>query len=185
MPHPSPCPDPPHRGPLELLLLRHAKSDWSVPVPDHDRPLSPRGRRAARAMGQHLAGRQPRVELVLCSTARRARETVELALQGWSPPPPVVLLDELYLASAQDILEQVRGVDQRLRCVLVCGHNPALHDMATLLAGRGDPHELAELAERLPTGSLVSIELAGGWGEVAFAAGRLVGLLTPRGLQAG
>lgn len=170
---------------LRLHLLRHAKSDWNADAADHDRPLSRRGRRAAVTMGRHLAGVDPHPDLVLCSTARRARRTIDRALRGWPQPPPVRGVAELYLASAEQVLELLRGLGTSPRCVLVCGHNPGLHDLALRLAGDGEPHLVAALATALPTAGLVSIDVPAPWGQVAFGTGRLVAFVTPRELNAG
>lgn len=178
-------PTDPEPGIVRLHLLRHAKSDWDTGAADHDRPLSRRGRRAAKTLGRHLAGLVPPVDLVLCSTAQRARRTVERALRGWSPPPPVQLVAELYLASAQQLLDHLRGLQAPARCVLLCGHNPGLHELALRLVGDGDPQLVAALAEALPTGGLVTIDLPAPWGETAFETGRLVAFVTPRQLEAG
>src|SRR5919108_5777471 len=92
-----------------IYLLRHAKSSWDTGEPDHERPLAPRGRRAAKAMRRHLRAQRIEPELVLCSTARRARETlerIEPALGG----SDVLVERELYGASRGELLERLRSV---------------------------------------------------------------------------
>jgi phosphohistidine phosphatase len=131
-----------------LYLLRHAKSSWEFfDLPDHDRPLAPRGERAAKAMAQHLRERGIAPEVVLCSTATRARETLErVGLEG-------VLEPGLYGASAATLLNRVHEVEAE--SLMLVGHNPALHDLALRLL-RTAP---AELERKLPTGALVAMEL--------------------------
>ena len=131
-----------------LYLLRHAKSSWEFyDLPDHDRPLAPRGKRAAKAMAQHLREQGIAPELVLCSTATRARETLErVGLEG-------VLEPGLYGASAATLLSRVQEADAR--SVMLVGHNPGLHDLALRLI-RNPPEELER---KLPTGALVAMDL--------------------------
>jgi phosphohistidine phosphatase len=131
-----------------LYLLRHAKSSWEfLDLPDHDRPLAPRGKRAAKAMARHLRKQGIVPELVLCSTATRARETLErVGLEG-------VLEPGLYGASAATLLGRLDDVDAE--SVMLVGHNPGLHDLALRLL-RNPP---AELEAKFPTGALVAMEL--------------------------
>src|ERR1700748_3384019 len=88
-----------------LLLLRHAKSSWDDPsLADQDRPLAPRGRKAAKRIGEYLRAEQTEIALVLCSSALRARETFERV----QPPGAVTIEPELYGASASQLLERLR-----------------------------------------------------------------------------
>ena len=115
-----------------LLLLRHAKSSWDDPaLADHDRPLAPRGRRAAKLIGEHLRENQIGVSLVLCSSARRARETLDLV----QTPGEVLIERELYGASADELLARLRRVPDQRGTVMLIGHNPAIEDLAVGLAG--------------------------------------------------
>ena len=107
-----------------LLLLRHAKSSWDdASKPDHDRPLAPRGHRAAERVGAHLRASDHRPDLVLCSTSRRTRETLErLGLGGTD----VRMEDRLYAADDETLLERVRELPEDVGAVLVVAHNPGL-----------------------------------------------------------
>src|ERR1700722_15274964 len=89
-----------------ILLLRHAKSAWGeVGVPDHDRPLNRRGERAAEAMAEHFLAKAPVPDLILCSTATRARQTLAPLIERSPPPaPPIALENGLYLASEDTLL---------------------------------------------------------------------------------
>src|SRR5690349_24829063 len=117
----------------ELVLFRHAKSAWPD-VPDHDRPLADRGIRAAPVMGRWLrdAGLVP--DLVLCSTAGRARETWQFAQAGLAATPPVTFDARIYEAAATDLLAVIREVPAATGTLLLIGHNPAIEDLALLLA---------------------------------------------------
>ena len=117
-----------------LYLLRHAKSSWEqTGLADHDRPLAGRGRRAARAITRHLEQHGVVVDLVLCSTARRARET----LAGIEPAlgaADVRYEPGLYGAGAGELLERLHGVAGDIGAVMLIGHNPAIEQLAHALA---------------------------------------------------
>jgi phosphohistidine phosphatase len=126
-----------------LYLLRHAKSSWEdAGLADHDRPLAPRGRRAAKAIGRYLRDSGIEPQLVLCSSARRAQETLERAgLAGRVEP-------ELYGASADALLARLRHISPEVRSVMLIGHNPGVQQLALLLARPGP--KLDELAVKFP-----------------------------------
>src|SRR5215471_2151811 len=117
-----------------LVLFRHAKSAWPD-VPDHDRPLARRGIQAAPLMGRWLreAGLLP--GQVLCSTARRARETWQFAQTGLAATPPVTFDVRIYEGAAMGLLTVIREVPPATGTLLLIGHNPAIEDLARLLAG--------------------------------------------------
>src|SRR5215469_4971262 len=113
----------------QLHLLRHAKSSWDDDADDHARPLNKRGRAAARLVGESLPKAIGALDLVLCSSALRARETAELVLAGFAKPPPVLYEDELYLAGPERLLGRLREVDEAIESVMLIGHNPGLHEL--------------------------------------------------------
>lgn len=166
-----------------LHLLRHAKSSWDDPaLPDHDRPLAPRGLRAAAAMRDHVAAIDLHVDLVLVSSARRAQQT-------WESVAPGVVAGEvrteraIYGATANELLQLVHRVDRELRSVLLVGHDPGFHDLASSLAGDGDTEALAALRAKYPTGALASIAFDEQWSSIASDDGRLVSFVRPRDLE--
>ena len=126
----------------KLVLLRHAKSAWPD-LPDHERPLAGRGRRDAPVMGRWLrtAGHVP--DQVLCSTARRARETWQLAQPGLGAAPPVSFEDRVYGASAAQLLDLARHAPPAVKTLLIVGHDPGIPGLA-LLAGAAAPADGAE-----------------------------------------
>ncbi len=158
-----------------LLLLRHAKSSWDDPaLGDHDRPLAPRGRKAAKLIGAHLRREQIGSSLVLCSSARRARETLELV----SPSGEIQIEDGLYGASADELLGRLRQVPDEVDCALLIGHNPAIQDLAAGLVA-----DSAGLATRkFPTGALATLTFAGTWSELDFRRAKLDAFVRPREL---
>ena len=115
------------------MLLRHAKSAWPD-VPDHDRPLAGRGLRDAPVMGRWLRTNGHVPDQVLCSTARRARETWQLAQDGLGANPPVGFERRVYQASAEQLLDLARGVPPAVTALLIVGHYPAIQELALMLA---------------------------------------------------
>ena len=162
-----------------LYLLRHAKSSWDhAGVADHDRPLAPRGQRAAREMGEHLRASKAAPSLVLCSTALRARETLAALALGRD----VTYEEGLYGAAADELLARLRGLPERARSVMLVGHNPGLGELASLLVGKGEPALLARLREKLPTGALVELSFQGTWASLGPGSGSLEAFVVPREL---
>ena len=163
-----------------LLLLRHAKSDWGDPgLPDHDRPLAPRGVRAGPRILAHLEA-EARPDLVLCSSARRTRETLALVRPGLGDTPDVRIEDDLYGAPAAAILTRLHRVDPPVRSVLVIGHNPGLEDLTVALAGDADEAALEQLQRKFPTGALAVLDVSTGWAELGPSAARLSRVEVPR-----
>jgi len=167
-----------------LYLMRHAKSAWDgPPLDDHDRPLAPRGRRAARAMARHLRTLKADPELILCSSAVRTRETLDLIMPGFSRAPIIAIERGLYLAPPGSILARLREVESSVEKVLVLGHNPGLHELAIMLAGSGSAKSVAALARKFPTASLATYEFDGSWAELGPEDTRLRAFVTPADLH--
>ena len=169
---------------LELLLFRHAKSRWDEPgVGDHERDLAPRGLRAATRMGELLRDQGLRPDLVLCSTARRAVHTWELAAQALGSEPPVRLDRRLYMAAPDQMIAVAREFGGKARRMLLVGHDPGMHRLAVRLAGSGDAKLRDRLAAKFPTAGLARYRLdLAGWAEFAGAPGELQGFWRPRDL---
>lgn len=162
-----------------LLILRHAKSDWNHPgLADHDRPLAPRGRRALAALRDHLEARDVPVDVVLCSSALRAVQTLEGIRPVLPADAEVHIEPDLYGAGASQLLARIRQVPAPTQGVLLVGHNPGMHDLAAGLAGRGDPEALAALGTKFPTAALAHLRVAD-WPSLTWADGQLSGLFTP------
>lgn len=146
-----------------LHLLRHAKSDRDQPVEDKDRHLSRRGREAARRVAESLPEAIGALDLVLCSSASRTRETAELALRGYASPPRIRYEDGLYLAGAAALLRRLRQLDEAAGAVLVIGHNPGLHELAALLAAPHSPLYRDLAGGKFPTAARASFAVDGSW----------------------
>lgn len=134
-----------------LLLLRHAKSSWKNPdLPDQDRPLNGRGRKAAARMGRLIAEQKFSIDLVLSSSAVRTRQTASIVYSALQQPPPISFRDELYHASPEQIAKVIGEVTQPATCILLIGHNPGLESFLEGLIGE---------AMHYPTAALAKIEL--------------------------
>lgn len=175
------------RPPRRLLLLRHAKAEPAEPEQDdHERPLARRGRRDAERMGAAMAARHLAPEQVLCSSARRTRETLERVLPHLPPGLLVTVDRELYLADPAEILARIGAVEDRIHCLLVVGHNPGIAALAELLAGQGSGDALERLRRKFPTGALAQLELdCARWREVSPARATLAAFLAPRDRSGG
>ena len=166
-----------------LALLRHAKSSWSDPsLPDVDRPLAPRGKRAIAAMAEHLAQAGIAPDLVLSSPARRAVETLDGARRGLPADIEVRIEDSIYGTTATGLLRIVRLVPDDVVTLLVVGHNPCLEDLAHGLAGRGSPELLLRLGTKYPTGALATLEYRGRWADLDWGTATLESFVVPRDL---
>ncbi|MFB8776083.1 SixA phosphatase family protein [Streptomyces broussonetiae] len=169
-------------SPRRLVVLRHAKSAWPEGVPDHERPLAPRGRRDAPAAGRVLAGADCLPDLVLCSTAVRARRTWELAAARWGTPPPVRHDPRLYAADVPTLLTAVREVPPEAGTLLLVGHNPGLEDLVDTLAGDGLDDTLDRLRVKFPTSALAFLTWHGTtWQALTPGTALLTRLEVPRG----
>lgn len=126
---------------VHLMLLRHAKSDWSDEgLLDKDRPLNPRGKKAAPEMGVWMEKHRYLPDRILCSTAKRTRETWERMQEVWTSKPEILWIDRLYLASPQTILEEAMGHSSGVESLLIIGHNPGMEMLATQLSD--EPFEM-------------------------------------------
>ncbi len=165
-----------------LYLLRHAKSSWAESdIADHDRPLAPRGRRAAKKVAKHLNQRGLSPEMVLCSSARRGQETLALVAPALRGKTTIQVEDDIYAAPAEALLQRLRRVPDVIASVMLIGHNPGLQDLALMLAGRGAM--LERLREGFPPAALVTLHIpAGDWHELGSGDAELVDYVLPKEL---
>jgi phosphohistidine phosphatase len=171
---------------LTLTLFRHAKSNWDTPdLDDRDRPLNARGLAAAPLMGAFLREHNLKPDFVLCSTAVRTRQTLELASDAWQPKPRTKHEGALYLAEPISLLERVRRTPGTVRHLMIVGHNPGLQILGLELIGDGDPEQINAISDKLPTGGLIVITFdAKSWSDVGPGKGRLAHFATPKLLMA-
>jgi phosphohistidine phosphatase len=163
----------------QLHILRHAKSSWEEPdLADHERPLAPRGEKAAVRIADHVRSEGIAPELFLCSTALRTRQTLAALLPVLAGDVEIRLEDGLYGAGLGELLARLREVDDAVGSALVLGHNPTLHELALALTGRSDS------LERFPTGALASVTFTGAWADLAEGAAKLEGFFVPKAPKA-
>lgn len=170
--------------PRELLILRHAKSDWSSSAgTDFDRPLAKRGKNDAPRIGAWMYREGLIPEYVVCSPAERARQTVlkvckmlELKKKG------IVWEKDAYDASLADLLVILSRCPQDASTVLLVGHNPGLEELVGFLAG--DEVDEPEDGKVLPTASLARLEMPADWCALEAGCAQLISLTRPRNLPA-
>jgi phosphohistidine phosphatase len=165
-----------------LTLLRHAKSGWDDPIArDFDRPLNPRGRRAAQTVAKEMRRLGLRFDLVLASPARRVMETIEEVERVFGSLSPRYERD-IYLAVPETLLDLVRHADGTGDRLLLIGHSPGLESLALALSGPGALRDALEV--KYPTATLAEITLpAGEWREVRAGSGSLSRFIRPRDLD--
>jgi phosphohistidine phosphatase len=153
-----------------MYVLRHAKSSWDdAALSDYDRPLATRGVRDGKRLARHFAEAGIRPDVVLCSSARRAQQTLAFIASSLGAPS-VRMLDELYGADVADVIALIQDLDDKVTSVLVIGHNPCLA-------------ELAQADEKFPTGALATLRWeAERWEDVRPGEAEVVGLVTPKDL---
>ena len=160
-----------------LLLLRHAKSSWkNTSLPDFERPLNARGRRAADQIGGYLKKKNLRPDLVLSSTATRARETIGIVLESSRFLTDLRYDERLYLASAERLLNIISQLEIEWNQVLLVGHNPGMEELLFRLSG---------VDHHMPTAALAKIVLDDDtWTKVVETKGaRLEFLVKPKELS--
>jgi phosphohistidine phosphatase len=165
-----------------LYLLRHAKSSWADrTLPDRERPLAPRGRRDARRIAKHLVRLEIEPDLVVCSSAERTRETLDLIRPALGATSTLRLEDELYGASSDELLARIRLVSEECASVMLIGHNPGLQRLALVLASDGA--DLDRLEAKFPTAALATLTIATAWSRLAPADAALAAFVVPKQLR--
>jgi phosphohistidine phosphatase len=165
-----------------LHLIRHAKSS-AKEGDDHERTLSRRGRDSARLLGKYLPTLVGPIDFVLCSSALRTRETLDLVLAELSPKPRCAIADELYLASCEKLMHRLRRLDERDAHVVVIGHNPGLFDLAMALAQESSPNFRALASSKFPTSTCASFRVETDWSALGNARHEMTGYVTPDSLS--
>lgn len=168
-----------------LLLLRHAKSSWDdTSADDFDRPLNARGRAAAPVMGSHIAALGLSPDKILCSAARRTRETLAAILPYLDDDIDVRITRDLYFAGEDRMIDQIRAHGGSATTLLVIAHAPGLQETALALTGEGNAAIVEKLAEKFPTAGLAVIDFpAGKWVDIEPRSGKIVAFLKPHGRQ--
>lgn len=142
-----------------LLLLRHAKSSWAnAYLADHDRPLNKRGKQDAPRMGSLLRREDLIPDLIITSSAKRARDTAKLLADSAGYEEEIIVLRQIYHGGTPDFFEILHDVPDETECALLVGHNPGLEEFLEDITGR---------YERMPTAALAEIHLpVGRWSQI-------------------
>lgn len=163
-----------------LILMRHAKSDWSQDgAPDHSRPLARRGRLAAALMGAWLRDQAFDVDRVLCSDSVRTRQTLERMRAAWldgAEPPDTAFDATIYEAEPDAVLDAIRATPADIATLLVIGHNPGVEETSDLLTGG------ATADVEFPTAAAAIYEIPGAWADLAAGGARFIAAATPKSL---
>ncbi|MFI1920256.1 SixA phosphatase family protein [Nocardia sp. NPDC020380] len=159
-----------------LILMRHGKSGYPDGVPDHDRPLAPRGEREAALAGDWLRETQPPIDQVLCSTSVRTRET----LFRTGITAPVSYEKSIYEASPHTLIEMVQLADAQVQTLLLVGHSPGMPWTAWELAANRSSAAAEEMSRKFPTSALAVIEFDRPWADADPGTGELVRFHVPR-----
>jgi phosphohistidine phosphatase len=155
----------------QLIIMRHAKAGELLGGPDIERALRPRGRRNAESAGAWLAGRELSPDLVLCSKARRARQTWQHVNERLRAEPELIVDARLYGADAGELLGIFAETEPQVTSVMYVGHNPAAEEVTEIL-----------IAEPIafPTAAIAVIGVAAPWPDLAGGAGELIASWTPQ-----
>jgi phosphohistidine phosphatase len=159
---------------IKLLLFRHAKSDWDGNfASDHERPLAPRGIKAAKTMGKLVAQADLVPDIVLTSTAVRAVTTIQSAMQTGKWDCPLEQDSRLYATDAVSVVRLLQDLSDAYKRVMLVGHEPTWSELTEKLIGGGNV--------RFPTAAISCISFSGlRWPDVIFGSGELRCLLKPR-----
>jgi phosphohistidine phosphatase len=161
-----------------LYLLRHAKSSWGDPkLDDHERPLAPRGKKGMKPMARFLRRHAVHPSLVLCSSAKRARQTLERVLPSLGDGVTLEIDDGLYTFDAEVLLARLKRVPAAFHSVMVVGHNPAMQELALLLASSGEG--LDRLGMKFPTGAFAELDIPVAWSRLRPGTAELLAFVRP------
>ncbi|MEM7124287.1 MAG: histidine phosphatase family protein [Pseudomonadota bacterium] len=163
-----------------LYLLRHAKSSWAdATLSDHDRPLQAKGERRAGRMRDYLAENGIRVDLVLCSSALRARQTYDIVAPALGQAE--LQIDErIYGVDVDDAIALLREVDERYDNVMLVGHDPTLRLLAMTLAMTATGDARDRIDRKFPTSGLAFLTIGdASWGALSRGIGHLEAFHVP------
>lgn len=164
-----------------LLVMRHSKSSWSTPSPDHRRPLNKRGQRDGLAAGEWLAKNIGTIDHVLCSTATRTRLSWERAKAGGATSRGISFHDEMYESEVASFWPLLTQLPESIGTALFLGHWPGVEDLSRQLAERDDHPGWESMDVKFPTSAIAVLEIPVAWKELAPGAARLSDYTIPRG----
>jgi phosphohistidine phosphatase len=163
--------------------MRHAKSSWDEPhLADHDRPLAPRGRKAAKRIASYMEDKGYEPSLVLCSSAVRARQTWELAAPSFPDGTAVEIEREVYGADSEELIAMLCRLQPDASSVLLIGHNPAMQELVLTLVSSGA--QLGAIRKKFPTAALAVLDARiESWEDFAPGVAELADFVTPKRLN--
>ncbi|RZU25678.1 histidine phosphatase family protein [Streptomyces sp. BK239] len=165
--------------PRRIVLFRHAKADWPQ-VTDHERPLAERGRQDAAVAGRKLTDTGISIDLALCSTATRTRETWKLAVHEFPHRPKTVYEERIYEASPGELIALLNETPDDVRNLILVGHNPGVHGLADILSGtsEGDARERMN-GRGFPAAAFAVVSFDGPWKSLEPGAATLLDYWAP------
>ncbi|USQ87519.1 histidine phosphatase family protein [Streptomyces phaeoluteigriseus] len=165
--------------PRRIVLFRHAKADWPQ-VTDHERPLADRGRQDAAVAGRKLTDTGIPVELALCSTATRTRETWKLAVHEFPRRPKTVYEERIYEASPGELIALLNEMQDDVRNIVLVGHNPGIEGLAEILSGAAEDDARERMTRRgFPAAAFAVLAFDGSWKSLEPGAATLVDYWAP------
>jgi phosphohistidine phosphatase len=161
----------------QIFLLRHAKSDWdNLNQQDFDRPLAKRGMEDAILMSQHIKEKHYLIDKVLCSSAKRTKQTFDICSDGFNFPINNALYSEdLYFGKCDAIINFIRNLEEDLSSILIIGHNPTMHLLLESLSDEG--------IKKFPTCSLAEINIENTWKDLSLKKCKLKSFIKPKELK--
>lgn len=160
-----------------LLIMRHAKSDWGKNLPDIERPLNKRGGKAAPVMGEELMKRNKTPDLILSSPAKRAVRTAKRVIKAIDYQKELVIVKDFYFGYMEHIINSIKTVDNENNTIMVVGHNPLWEDLVVELS-----NESSYIV--MPTSAIASLVFeTDDWGMIKEHSGKLEWIITPKGLK--
>ncbi|MFF3738209.1 SixA phosphatase family protein [Streptomyces sp. NPDC002566] len=165
--------------PRRIVLFRHAKADWPQ-VTDHERPLAERGRQDAAVAGRKLTDTGISIDLALCSTATRTRETWKLAVHEFPHRPKTVYEERIYEASPGELIALLNETPDDVRNLILVGHNPGVQGLADILSGtsEGDARERMN-GRGFPAAAFAVVSFDGPWKSLEPGTGTLLDYWAP------
>ncbi|GAA2289912.1 histidine phosphatase family protein [Streptomyces kunmingensis] len=165
--------------PRRIVLFRHAKADWPQ-VSDHERPLAERGRKDAPIAGRKLADSGIALDLALCSTAARTRETWKLAVSELPERPRTVYEERIYEASPGELIAVLNETQDDVRSAVLIGHNPGVQGLAEVLTGEAEPEAAQRMSRAgFPTAAFAVLSFPGPWKSLEPGAAKLLDYWSP------
>lgn len=168
----------------KLYILRHAKADYPAGVEDHERPLNKRGEQASIVTGKYLKLKGISPDYIISSDSCRTAQTIKNILREAGINTQVQYSKKLYLATAGEMLKELAKIDDKIASVLLVCHNPSAQQLATILAGNGNPQAIQNVKNKYPTCGLAYLELdTDSWKIIDPACGFLKEFVTPKSLS--